>query len=136
MRRITGRLILLMGVLCVAVGAGSATAQTGTQPKWKEAFQLHDKNSDGRIDRAEFQDWMVDVFFQRDQGRKGYLTLDDVKGIMTPEVFAAANRKKDGKLWLGEFLNTLFQDFDAMDVHQNGSITTDEIDAYIQHARK
>jgi len=136
MRWITGALILMMAVLCVVVGAGPATAQTGPRPGWKENFQLHDKNGDGRIDRAEFQDWMVDVFFQHDHGRKGYLTLDDVKGVMTPEVFAAANRKKDGKLWLGEFLNTLFQDFDAMDVNRNGSITTDEIEAYIQRARK
>jgi hypothetical protein len=62
--------------------------------------------------------------------------LGAVKGIMTREIFAAANRKGDGKLWLGEFLDALFQDFDAIDVNKNGAITIGEIEGYIRRAGK
>jgi hypothetical protein len=52
----------------------------GGREQSEDGFRAHDGNGDGRIDRAEFQEWMVDVFFQRDQGRKGYLTIGDVQG--------------------------------------------------------
>ena len=97
----------------------------------KEQFKAHDLNGDGRLDRAEFQEWMVDVFFARDQGKKGYLAIDDVRGAMTPQVFNAMNRNGDGKLSLPEFLNALFQDFQAIDTGRDGSITIEEIEAYI-----
>jgi EF-hand domain pair len=53
---------------------------------------------------------------------------------MTPDVFRAMNRKRDGKLSLPEFLNALFQDFDKMDTGRDGSITMEEIDAYVRRA--
>ncbi len=130
----------LLGVLFVAtalvVFAGPANAQAPAQPDWKESFRLHDKNGDGRIDRAEFQDWMVDAFYFRDKGHKGYLVQEDLQGTLSPEVFKAMNRKGDGKLRLNECLNALFLDFAAIDVSQQGSITIEEIDAYIRSSSK
>jgi hypothetical protein len=46
------------------------------------------------------------------------------------------NRKGDGKLTLNECLNALFQDFAAIDVNQDGSITIEEIEAYIKRTGK
>ena len=124
--------LVLTAALAGVLAGGVAEAQMTPRPDWKERFRAHDLNGDGRLDRAEFQEWMVDVFFERDQGRKGYLTVEDVRGAMTPEVFKALNRKGDGKLGLPEFLNALFQDFQAMDTGSDGSITVEEIDAYIR----
>jgi Ca2+-binding EF-hand superfamily protein len=136
MRRPLRRRILPLALIAASLLAGSvAPAQTTLRADWKERFRAHDSNGDGRIDRAEFQEWMVDVFFQRDQGRKGYLTIDDVRGSMTPEVFKALNRRGDGKLWLPEFLNALFEDFRAIDAGREGSITVDQIEAYVRQAR-
>ena len=128
--------LLLAAVLGLLLAAGSASAQTQDRADWKESFRLHDTNHDGRIDRAEFQAWMVDVFFRLDQGKKGYLVLADLQGRMSPEAFAAANRKGDGKLWLNEFLNARFLDFEAIDGKSNGFVTVDEIEAYIRRAGK
>jgi Ca2+-binding EF-hand superfamily protein len=127
-------MVAIAALGCSLLG-GLAEAQTTFRPDWKERFRAHDANGDGRIDRAEFQGWMAEVFFQRDQGKKGYLTLEDVRGSMTPEVFKAMNQRADGKLGLAEFLNALFEDFRAIDAGHQGSITVDQIEAYVRQAR-
>ena len=130
--RVPLRCLIVLAALASAFMGGLAEAQTTLRPDWKERFRAHDGNGDGRLDRAEFQEWMVEVFFHRDQGRKGYLTIEDVRGSMTPGVFKAMNRKGDGKLGLPEFLNALFQDFQAIDTGREGSITPEQIEAYIR----
>ena len=132
-RSVLGALIVAMALIGFA---GPADSQTPARPAWKESFRLHDKNGDGRIDRAEFQDWMVDAFYFRDTNHKGYLVQADLQGMLSPEVFKAINRKRDGKLTLQEFLNALFQDFAAIDVNQNGSISIEEIEVYIKQNGK
>jgi hypothetical protein len=126
--------LLVVLVLAMGLAGGLALAQSpvGGQADWKARFQNHDRNKDGRIDRAEFQEWMTEVFYIRDQGHKGYLVIEDVREYMRSEVFRAVNRKGDGKLTLQEFLNALFVDFDAADVSRNGALTVVEIEAYIK----
>jgi Ca2+-binding EF-hand superfamily protein len=126
-------LVLTATVACCLAGA-LAQAQVTPPPDWKERFRAFDQNGDGRIDRAEFQEWMLDAFFHRDRGKKGYLAMEDVRGAMTPEVFKALSLKGDGKLWLPDFLNALFRDFDAMDTDRVGSVTMAQIEAYIRKA--
>ena len=128
-RSLFAALIVATTLVIFAVPAG---AQAPGQPDWKESFRLHDKNGDGRIDRAEFQEWMEDVFFFRDTNHKGYLVQSDMQGMVSSEVFKAMNRKGDGKLTMQEFLNGLFKDFDAIDVPGDGFITIAEVEAYIR----
>ena len=132
-----GRFLVTALIVVAAIGflAGPAPAQVSV-PDWKEGFRAHDKNGDNRIDRAEFQDWVVDGFYFRDKGHKGYLVQADLQGAASPEVFKAINRKGDGKLSMNEYLNALFQDFAAMDSNQNGSITIQEIEVYIKRTGK
>jgi Ca2+-binding EF-hand superfamily protein len=133
--RLPSRLLALTVIVVGLLAGGVVEAQTASSaPDWRDRFRTHDRNGDGRIDRAEFQEWMVDAFFQRDQGKKGYLTIEDVRGVMTPEIFKALNRSGDGKLWLPEYLNALFQDFQAMDTGQEGSVTMEQVDAYVRRA--
>jgi hypothetical protein len=53
---------------------------------------------------------------------------------MTPEIFRALSQRGDGKLWLPEYLNALFQDFQAMDTGREGSVTMEEVDAYVRQS--
>ncbi len=135
MRVRTGFLVIA-AALALVICVGQAVAQTPARPDWKERFQAHDKNGDGRIDRAEFQEWMVDVFFRRDKDHKGYLVMEDVQGVMSPETFKAANRRGDGKLTLPEFLNATFKDFEAADVNGDGELSMEEIENYIRSSGK
>ena len=125
-------LLTLVIATALVVLAGFAGAQAPGRPDWKESFRFHDKNGDGRIDRAEFQEWITDVFYFRDTNHKGYLVQSDMQGMVAPELFKAMNRKGDGKLSMQEFLNALFKDFDAIDVNGDGSITIEEIEVYIR----
>jgi Ca2+-binding EF-hand superfamily protein len=131
---------VLFGVL--AAGAiltclvGVLLAQAPAKPDWREGFRTHDINHDGKIDRAEFQDWMVDVFFNRDTNHKGYLVFTDVQDVITIEKFKLGDRNGDGRMTLEEFLNALFQDFEAADLNNSGTLTMEEIDVYITQARK
>jgi len=130
------RSIALIVAIVLTLGSlGSlAFAQTAVlgEPNWKARFAAHDRNKDGRIDREEFQQWMVEVFYIRDKDRKGYLVQEDVRGVMAPETLKAINRKGDGKLSLQEFLNAAFQDFAAADVNQNGSLSMEEIEVHFR----
>jgi Ca2+-binding EF-hand superfamily protein len=130
---------LLLTALIVAATLASLSGPVPAQapaPDWKESFRLYDKNGDGRLDRAEFQNLMVDAFYFRDSNHKGYLVQADLQGTRSPEVFKAMNRKGDGKLTMQEYLNALFQDFAAIDVKGNGAITIEEIEAYIRQGGK
>lgn len=122
--------------LALVLCAGQAVGQAPVRPDWRESFRAHDRNGDSVIDREEFQQWMVDVFYRRDKDRKGYLVVEDVQGVMTLETFTAANRKGDGKLTLREFLNATFKDFEAIDVNYNGALTVEEIETYISRTGK
>ena len=129
---------ILLGVLVVAVALACLPTSVGAQAlaaDWREGFRAHDKNGDGRIDRAEFQEWVVDGFYFRDKGHKGYLVQEDLQGT-SPERFKAMNRKGDGKLTLSECLNALFQDFAAIDVNQTGAITVEQIETYMKQTGK
>jgi Ca2+-binding EF-hand superfamily protein len=131
---------ILVGALIVAATLltlpGDLLYAQAPAPDWRQSFRVHDKNGDGRLDRAEFQNLVVDGFYFRDTGRKGYLAQSDLQGAVSPEVFKAMNRKGDGKLTMNEYLNALFQDFAAIDVNQEGAITVPQIEAYIARAKK
>jgi Ca2+-binding EF-hand superfamily protein len=132
-----GRILVtaLIVAAALACAAGPVPAQVSATD-WKEGFRAHDKNGDNRIDRAEFQNWIVEGFYFRDKGHKGYLVQADLQGAASSEVFKAINRKGDGKLTMKEYLNALFQDFTAIDVNRNGSVTMEEVEVYIKQARK
>lgn len=130
--------LIVATVLVLGFVGGMAIAQTPIQarPDWKERFRAHDRNGDGRIDRAEYQEWMIEVFYFRDKNSKGFLVLEDVREVMSVESFKGANRKGDGKLVLREFLNAVFVDFDTADVNKNGAVTMEEIEVYIRRTGK
>ncbi len=134
MRRVlSGALPLIVICACLV---GLSFAQTAPKRDWKESFRAHDKNSDGKIDRAEFQEWMVDVFFHMDKNHKGYITFEDVKNVMSEKTFKTYDKSGNGKVTLQDFLNVVFKDFEAADVNKAGGLTIEEIDSYIKRTRK
>jgi Ca2+-binding EF-hand superfamily protein len=90
---------------------------------------LADKNKDGRIDREEFHQRMIEVFFFADVDKDGYLTYAELVAVQTvdPEVFKRADRDGDSKLSLYEFMYVVHRDFEAADKNQDGVIDMQEL---------
>lgn len=130
MKHVPLEILAMAAVLACVVSP--VLAQNAAKPDWMISFRAHDRNGDGRIDRAEFRDWMVDSFFILDKGEKGYLDYDDVKGLMSPKIFKAQDKDRDGKISLQEFLNASIQDFLAADVGRSGALTMEEFEVYFK----
>ncbi len=124
--------VSVLGLLLLAC---PAAAQTGPSPTLKDWFPQKDKNGDGKIDRGEFQQAVIEAFYLRDKNRSGYLTVEELQGA-SPEAVKAASRKGDNRLSLDEYVNALFKDFAAADTDGDGKLSFEEIDVYIRTNRR
>lgn len=122
----------LLGLLL----AVDATAQMASPPAVREWFQQKDKTGDGRLDREEFHQGIVEIFYFRDKDKNGYLTIEELQGVVSPGVVKAASRKGDNRLTLDEYVNALFKDFAAADTDGDGKLSFEEIDIYIRTNRR
>jgi len=136
MRFVCRTLLLATAALTLAVGATRVGAQTGTvPPDLRAAFKAADKNGDGRLDREEFRQAVIEGFYFRDKERKGYLTADQLPEA-SRAAFNEANVKHDGRLTLQEEVNATLKDFDAADVNKDGTLTYEEFEAYVKRSSR
>ena len=120
--------------LGLALLVGPGQAQTTPPPNLKERFQAADKNGDGRLDREEYYQLIVEAFYFRDKDKNGYLLVTELEGVVSPEVFKAVNSKADGRLSMQEWTNALFVDFARADTNGDGLLSYEEIEAYVRAA--
>jgi Ca2+-binding EF-hand superfamily protein len=123
--------IAMLGVLALA---GGVLAQAPPPPDAKTWVREHDKNGDGRIDREEFHQAVIEAFFLRDVNKDGFLTVEELV-VITPEARNLLRSKPDGKMTLAEFLNALHKDFAAADANDDGQLTAEEIEIYMRKGR-
>jgi len=135
MRSFAARLAVVASV-ALALLAGLAQAQTTPPPNLRERFNQADKNHDGKLDREEYYQLVVEIFYLRDKNKDGYLVIEELQGVVSPEAFKAINSKADGKITLQEWTNALFIDFDRMDINRDGALTYEEVEAYIRSSGK
>jgi Ca2+-binding EF-hand superfamily protein len=131
MRRAWTGVTALLGVLALADGV---EAQAPPAPDAKTWVQGHDRNGDGKIDREEFHQAVIEAFFLRDVNKDGYLSTEELV-VITPEAQNLLRNKPDGKMTLAEFLNALHKDFTAADANDDGLLTAEEIEIYMRRGR-
>jgi Ca2+-binding EF-hand superfamily protein len=124
--------VTLACMLGVLVPSGGTLAQAAAPPDAKTWVQEHDKNGDGKLDREEFHQAVIESFFFRDTNKVGYLTINELR-VVTPEERKALQRS--GQLTLQEYLNALHRDFEAADTDRDGLLTVEEIEIYIRNPR-
>lgn len=107
--------LVALGLLALAPSAALA----------QNAHARADRNGDGVVDRREFHERMVDVFYFLDADKDGGLTSAEVKKV-TPEAFGRADRNGDGKLQMQEFLDARAMDFDAADANDDAVLDPTE----------
>lgn len=110
--------VLLAGI----VGAPPALADA------EEDFAITDRNSDGFIDRGEFHQRMVELFFFADADRDGRLVPAELPGVPAA-VFRGADRDGNGSLSLAEFTQARAVDFGQVDRDGDGLLSRAEVDA-------
>ena len=119
--------VALLGLFGVLAPAGRTCAQTPAAPDAKTWVQEHDKNGDGKLDREEFHQAVIEAFFFRDANKDGYLTVAEL-GNASPGELRALERS--GRIALQEYLNALHLDFEAIDTDKDGLLSVEEITIY------
>lgn len=115
--------ILVVALLWTGVfGAARVLADAG------EDFAITDRNSDGFVDRGEFHQRMVELFFFADADRDGRLVPAELPGV-SAEVFGGADRDGNGVLSLAEFTQARAVDFGQADSNGDGLLSRIEVDA-------
>jgi Ca2+-binding EF-hand superfamily protein len=119
--------MLLLGAL-VAV-AGPVAADEGAAPKSdpQAAFTQADTNKDGRIDRGEFEDRIVDIFYFADKNKDGVLDESEVRVLVFSDDFKVDDKDQDSKVTLREFERVRTRDFDRADTDEDGALSLGEV---------
>ena len=127
------RRIALLLIMIALMSADMVFAQRPQPLTRKQILESADINRDGRIGRVEFLERMKEAFFFIDTDKDGYVTIAEYQLIQVgdPKRFAAADRNKDGKLSIDEFLKITSEDFDAADKNDDGVVDEEEMKVWI-----
>jgi Ca2+-binding EF-hand superfamily protein len=123
--------LLLMLITLISVHIAFAQGQRPLTRQ--QIIETADRNKDGRIGRVEFLERMKEAFFFIDNDKDGAVVSAEYQLIQGGDSrrFLAADRNRDGKLSLDEFLKAVSVDFDAADRNDNGVIDEEEMKAWI-----
>ncbi len=115
--------------IITAVISTAAFAADSARMDAAATLAVSDKNSDQRIDREEYHRRMTEVFFFIDTDKDGNLTLSEIQQIevVDPRRFEAADRDGNQTLSLNEYLNALYDDFEAADRNSDGMLDIEEL---------
>ncbi len=121
----------LLTSLAVACLLGVAAAPVVAQDL-ESKFATADLNKDGKIDRAEYQRRMVEVFYFADKNKDGVVTIEEIAAIETVDeaAFKKADKNGDGRLTLNEFVTYRVIQFDEADANHDGVLTLEEVEAW------
>jgi Ca2+-binding EF-hand superfamily protein len=125
----------LLPIMIALMSINIVFAQNQPPLTRKQIMESADRNRDGKIGRIEFLNRMREAFFFVDVNKDGFLTIEEYQLIQGADLrrFAAADRNKDGKLSLDEFLKATSEDFDAADRNDDGVLEEEEVKAWIAH---
>jgi Ca2+-binding EF-hand superfamily protein len=120
-------------VTSVALTGGVARADTHTSAfdDPQKSFAETDRNKDGQVDREEFHQRQVDVFYLADANKDGVLSPGEFATIDKHTSFEDMDRNGDGSLSLYEFISYRFEQFDTADTDGNGLLSLEEVEAYV-----
>jgi EF-hand domain pair/EF hand len=109
--------------------AGGVSAQQGSPPVQdpRAAFAITDKNGDGQIDHAEFQQRVVDVFYFADKDKDGLAKRGEMGVWDEQALFDRADKDGDGQISVKEFVAARFEDFEQADTDHSGTLSVEEV---------
>jgi hypothetical protein len=106
-------------VMLLAIG-GTAVAQDGIR---QSDVDFIDKDKDGSISLAEYQDYSRAAFRYLDADGSGYLEYQESGEILDQRQFAQLDLDKDGRVSEMEFLLQADKDFKSADRNGSGKLS-------------
>lgn len=97
-------------------------AQQQSTSMYEGQMSRLDANSNGAVDRSEYQAFMNTAFTTLDKNKDGNLQKDEVSQVLTPAQFAATDSNGDGRLSRNEFMTRVMADFAAADRSKDGNL--------------
>ena len=87
-------------------GQGKPTPEAAAQDA-SANYHVTDRDDNAAIDRQEYQQRMIDVFYFADKNKDGVVTIEELAVIETvdPVAFKKADKNGDGKLTVIEFVD-------------------------------
>jgi Ca2+-binding EF-hand superfamily protein len=123
---------LLLPLLAVGCSLTLAAASKSYAQATGDSFTTSDLDKNGRIDRAEYQRRMVEVFYFADKDKDGVVTIEEIVAIepLDEKAFKAADRDGSGKLTVNEFVAYRMIQFDEADRNKDGVLTAEEVEVW------
>lgn len=106
-------------VLCPA---SLVVAQEQATPIHQGHKDKLDSNSNGTVDRSEYQAFMTAAFTNLDKSRDGSLQSVEVSQILTTEQFSQSDTDHNGVVSQSEFMKRVMADFAAADRSGDGNL--------------
>ncbi|MEZ2129263.1 MULTISPECIES: EF-hand domain-containing protein [unclassified Sinorhizobium] len=115
-------------VLCQCAIAAAQQQPTQQQPAQQSTSMYEgqmsrlDTNSNGAVDRSEYQAFMNTAFATLDKNKDGNLQKDEASQVLTPAQFAATDSNGNGRISRDEFMTRVMADFAAADRSKDGNL--------------
>jgi Ca2+-binding EF-hand superfamily protein len=118
-------LAIIVAALTSMVNAGEP--QQPYDPK--VAFGQTDQNKDGEIDLCEFHERIVEVFYEADTNKDGFLSPEEYQRLPFSGDFKHADLSGKGRLSLHDFVAVRYRLFVQADHNRDGALTLEEVTA-------
>jgi len=93
----------------------------------RAAHAATDRNHDGEIDREEFHRRMVHIFYFADVDRDGFVSRGQLMVFDEDTLFIVADRDRDSRISLKEFVDARFDNFRDADMDSDGTLSVQEV---------
>lgn len=131
MKKLTLTAVFVLCQCAIAAAQQQPAPQQPTQPKptqqqstsmYEGQMSKLDTNTNGAVDRSEYQAFMNTAFAALDKNKDGNLQKDEASQVLTPAQFAATDSNGNGRISRDEFMTRVMADFAAADRSKDGNL--------------
>ena len=93
----------------------------------RAAHAATDRNHDGEINREEFEQRIIHIFYFADVDKDGFVTIGQLMAFDEALVFETADLDDDSRISLSEFLVVRFENFREADTDGSDTLSVEEV---------
>ena len=93
----------------------------------RAAHAATDQNHNGEIEREEFEQRMIHIFYFADVDKDGFVTIGQLTVFDEALLFETADLDSDAQISLSEFLVVRFENFREADTDGSDTLSVEEI---------